>query len=80
MLLLTVVVNWIFFIGASVMSVMAFVNMAIDKRRAENGGWRIAERKLLMQTMAGGFFGTFLAMIFLVSHDSPLLLSSSFSI
>lgn len=42
-----------------IMSVIAFVMMGIDKRRAQNGAWRIPEKTLFLVTaLMGGIGGT----------------------
>lgn len=43
------------------LSVLSFVLMALDKRAAQNGGWRFAERTLLLWAFLGGGVGAKLA-------------------
>ena len=45
-----------------IMSVIGFVTMGIDKRRAIRKGWRISERTLLLFALLGGGIGSFLGM------------------
>lgn len=43
------------------LSVISFVLMGLDKRAAQNGGWRVAERTLLLWAFLGGAIGAKLA-------------------
>jgi uncharacterized membrane protein YsdA (DUF1294 family) len=44
------------------MSILGFILMGIDKRRAINKAWRISEKTLLMIAFLGGGIGSFLGM------------------
>lgn len=44
------------------MSILGFILMGIDKRRAMNKAWRISEKTLLMIAFLGGGIGSFLGM------------------
>ena len=46
----------------TVMNVVAFTLMGIDKRRARRGAWRISERALFMTTACFGGLGGVLGM------------------
>jgi uncharacterized membrane protein YsdA (DUF1294 family) len=43
------------------MTLLAFALMFFDKRAAENGGWRVPERTLLLWAFLGGAIGAKLA-------------------
>lgn len=58
-----------FFILFGIMTVVGFLAMALDKRRAVHGGWRIPERTLFLIAALGGALGVWLAME-LVRHKS----------
>jgi uncharacterized membrane protein YsdA (DUF1294 family) len=45
-----------------IMSIIGFVTMGIDKRKAIRRGWRIPERTLLLIAFIGGGLGSFLGM------------------
>lgn len=45
-----------------VMSLIGFVIMGIDKRKAVTGQWRISENTLLLIAIIGGGIGSFLGM------------------
>ena len=60
----TALVAWVV-----VMSLLAFVLMAVDKWRSKKGGWRIRERDLLLAALMGGSLGT-LAGILILRHKS----------
>ncbi len=45
-----------------IMSIIGFITMGIDKRRAIKRGWRIPERTLLLIAFIGGALGSFLGM------------------
>lgn len=45
-----------------IMSLIAFLFYATDKRKARNGAWRIPESVLLLLGFFGGAFGALLAM------------------
>jgi uncharacterized membrane protein YsdA (DUF1294 family) len=45
-----------------VMSLIGFILMGVDKRRAIKGAWRIPERTLILQAFLGGGLGTLIAM------------------
>ena len=47
-----------------IMSVVGFVIMGIDKRKAVKRGWRIPELTLLLIAFMGGGLGSFLGMRF----------------
>lgn len=47
-----------------IMSVVGFVIMGIDKRKAVKRGWRIPELTLLLIAFMGGGLGSFLGMHF----------------
>ncbi len=55
--------KWVF-IYALLMSVIAFVLMGIDKRRAKKGAWRIPEKTLFLPVILGGGAGGILGMYF----------------
>lgn len=44
-----------------VCSVAAAVGLAIDKRRAQRGGWRVSERTLHTLELCGGWLGSLIA-------------------
>lgn len=45
-----------------VMSAVLFAAMGIDKKRAQNGGWRISEKALFSLALLGGAIGGCLGM------------------
>lgn len=45
-----------------IMSIVGFVAMGIDKRKAIKRGWRISELTLLLIAFMGGALGSFLGM------------------
>jgi uncharacterized membrane protein YsdA (DUF1294 family) len=45
-----------------IMSIVGFVIMGIDKRKAIKRGWRISERTLIFIAFIGGALGSFLGM------------------
>lgn len=45
-----------------IINILAFLLMAIDKKRSINNKWRIPEKTLLTIGFVGGAFGTFLGM------------------
>lgn len=45
-----------------IMSIVGFVTMGVDKRKAINRGWRIPERTLILIAFIGGALGSFLGM------------------
>lgn len=47
-----------------IMSIIGFVIMGIDKRKAIKRGWRIPERTLLLIAFMGGALGSFIGMRF----------------
>ena len=46
---------------ALLISIVAFVLYAVDKKRAQTGRWRLSEAKLHLAALAGGWPGGFLA-------------------
>lgn len=46
----------------TVMSLIGFILMGMDKKRAIKGQWRIPERTLIIQAFLGGGLGTLIAM------------------
>jgi uncharacterized membrane protein YsdA (DUF1294 family) len=46
----------------SAVNLMLFVLMALDKRRARRGGWRVPEKTLFWLAAMGGSLGGLLAM------------------
>lgn len=46
----------------AVMSLIGFVMMGVDKRKAVTGRWRISERVLILIAVCGGGVGSFLGM------------------
>lgn len=46
-----------------VISVVGFVMMGLDKRRAIKRQWRISERTLIITSFVGGGIGSFLGML-----------------
>lgn len=46
------------------MSILGFLLMGIDKRRAVKKAWRIPEKTLLAEAFLGGGIGSFLGMYF----------------
>lgn len=46
------------------MSLLGFLLMGIDKRRACKNAWRISEKTLLLTAILGGGIGSFLGMYF----------------
>lgn len=55
-----------------VMNLVGIVAMAIDKRKAKKGEWRIKEGTLFIITMLGGGIGTILGM-YLFRHKTRKL-------
>ena len=47
---------------AIVINVIGFLAMLIDKKKAQNGSWRIPEKTLIIITLLGGGIGTILGM------------------
>lgn len=47
-----------------IMSIIGFVIMGIDKKKAIKRGWRIPERTLLLIAFIGGALGSFIGMHF----------------
>lgn len=47
-----------------IMSIIGFVIMGIDKKKAIKRGWRIPERTLLLIAFMGGALGSFIGMHF----------------
>ena len=45
-----------------IMSIIGFVTMGVDKRKAIKRGWRIPERTLILIAFIGGALGSFLGM------------------
>ena len=45
------------------MNVLAFAAFGIDKRKAENGSWRISEKALIMLAVLGGSAGALAGML-----------------
>lgn len=45
-----------------IMSIIGFVTMGLDKKRAINRGWRIPERTLVLIAFFGGALGSFIGM------------------
>jgi len=59
-----IVLGWLFFAVASTMSIMSVLSWTAtwhDKRRAERGGQRVAERTMHVLELLGGWPGSFLA-------------------
>lgn len=52
----------ILFYFYSAVSILTFVQFAVDKQRAKGNKWRISERTLLLLSAIGGCFGGYLAM------------------
>lgn len=50
------------FLYAIVINVIGFLAMLIDKKKAQNGSWRIPEKTLFIITLLGGGIGTILGM------------------
>lgn len=50
------------FIWMAAWSVVAWAAMAIDKRRAKNGGWRVPEKTLFLFAAIGGSPGALAGM------------------
>lgn len=48
--------------GLALVNLMGFVLMGVDKHRARNGRWRIAEKTLWTVALLGGALGTLLGM------------------
>ncbi|MEE9367491.1 MAG: DUF1294 domain-containing protein [Pontiella sp.] len=48
---------------AIVANLIAFLQMAIDKRLAIKGKWRISEVQLILPTLFGGIIGVLLGML-----------------
>lgn len=46
----------------TLMSVIGFIMMGIDKRRAIKKAWRISERTLILTAFMGGGIGSFIGM------------------
>lgn len=46
----------------TVINIIAFANYGIDKKKAENGEWRIPEKTLILYALAGGSLGALLGM------------------
>ncbi|MDH3000886.1 hypothetical protein A1D23_10500 [Chelonobacter oris] len=56
--------DWIFVgLYLAAINIAAYFLMYIDKRRAVKKQWRIAEKRLLMCCIGGGFIGVALALI-----------------
>lgn len=47
----------------AIMSIIGFVNMGMDKRKAIKREWRIPEQTLLLTALVGGGIGSFLGMM-----------------
>jgi uncharacterized membrane protein YsdA (DUF1294 family) len=58
-----------FLLFFGIMTAVGFLAMALDKRRAVRGGWRIPERTLFLIAALGGALGVWLGME-LVRHKS----------
>lgn len=55
-----------------IINLVGFLAMAIDKRRAKKGEWRIKEGSLFMITLLGGGIGT-IAGMYLFRHKTKKL-------
>ena len=58
-------VNYGFYIMTAyftMMNILGFLLMGVDKRRAKNGDWRISERSLLGVALLGGGVGSLIGM------------------
>ena len=53
--------RWLF-LWVLAASILAFVLMAVDKRRAKRGAWRVKERTFFLVALAGGSPGAILGM------------------
>ena len=57
------IMNWkAFFIYLTIVNLLGFFMMGIDKRKAQKDKWRIPERSLFVITLLGGGIGTNLGM------------------
>lgn len=45
-----------------ILNLLGFATMAIDKRKAKRGAWRIPEARLILVAALGGSIGSFLGM------------------
>ena len=43
-------------------NIIAFATMAVDKKKAQKGKWRISEKTLFLEAILGGSIGTMLGM------------------
>ena len=53
-------------------NLIAFLAMLIDKKKAENGKWRIQEKTIFIVTILGGGIGTILGM-YIFRHKTKKL-------
>lgn len=53
-------------------NIIGFLVMLIDKKKAENGKWRIQEKTIFMVTILGGGIGTILGM-YIFRHKTKKL-------
>ncbi len=58
-----------FLICLSIINALAFLLMLIDKRKAQQGKWRISEAALIGFAVLGGSLGTLIGM-YLVRHKT----------
>lgn len=52
------------------MNVLGFVVMGLDKRRAQNGGWRTSEARLFSIAFLGGSVGILAGMLVFRHNDA----------